>query len=228
MFKGWIKNSFIDYPGVISTILFVGKCNFRCPYCHNGELITNHETMPGLDMNVILRFLEKRRGLIDGVVISGGEATLYPQILPFMETVKRMGFLLKLDTNGYNPGFIEKLLNRDLLDYIAMDVKNTGAKYAVTAGLSVMDISRIEASVKIIKESNKEYEFRTTVTKELHTKKDLREIGKWLKGSRRYVLQQYRASDSQLTEREFTSYTEGELHEFAEILNPYFQKVLVK
>lgn len=228
MFKGWIKNSFIDYPGVISTILFVGKCNFRCPYCHNGELITNHETMPDLDMNVILRFLEKRRGLIDGVVISGGEATLYPQILPFMETVKRMGFLLKLDTNGYNPGFIEKLLKRDLLDYIAMDVKNTGAKYAVTAGLSVMDISRIEASVKIIKESNKEYEFRTTVTKELHTKKDLREIGKWLKGSRRYVLQQYRASDSQLTKRNFTSYSEKELHEFAEILNPYFQKVLVK
>jgi len=184
---GLIKNSFVDYPGKIAAVVFGVGCNFDCWYCHNRELLSKEET---LDVGEVLDFLYKRREQLDAVVFSGGEACLQYGLEDFIAEVKSMGYLIKLDTNGGYPAVILELLQKELLDYIAMDVKAPLDKYKIAVCVDA-DINAIRESIKTIMESAPDYEFRTTCIPQL-TVKDIEEISKTVKGAKQYALQQYK------------------------------------
>ena len=220
MIRGFIKNSFVDYPGKIAATVFTGGCNFSCPFCHNGELVKSPKNMPLIPQKEIFDFLDKRKGLIEGVVITGGEPSLWPGLADFIIKVKEKGFLVKLDSNGYEPLVLKKLIEENLLDYIAMDIKNSPDKYAQTAGLKHLDISRILQSIDIIRSSGLDYEFRTTIMKEYHEEADLKKIGDWLQGSKKYVLQNYNPQEGQVEDKIFTPFSPREL----EMFKSFFQE----
>lgn len=184
---GYVKTSFIDYPARISCAVFLGGCNFDCWYCHNRPYI---RSAGDIDESEVLEFLQKRKGWLQGVVISGGEPALNKELPDFIKKVKAMGYPVKLDTNGSRPDSLKNLIDQGLLDYIAMDYKAPLEKYAQTAGVPV-DITAIKKSVEIIMNSGIDYEFRTTFAPTL-TKEDIVQIAKELEGAKRYCLQQYR------------------------------------
>ncbi len=195
---GMQKVTLLDYPGKAASAVFTGGCNFKCPFCHNRDLVflpDNYEFFPA---ERVLEYLEKRRGLLDGVCISGGEPLIQDGLEEFIEAIREMGYLVKLDTNGYYPEKLEEIVHAELVDYVAMDLKNTSEKYAETAGLNpeVFQIDRIERSIEFLMHGNVEYEFRTTVVRELHTKEDLQAMAKRIQGARHYYLQQYQDSGS--------------------------------
>ncbi len=186
---GFQKMTVLDYPGKVACTVFTHGCNLRCPFCHNARLVVRDEDL--IDENEILSYLNKRRGILDGVCISGGEPTLQSDLFDFMKKVKDLGMLIKLDTNGTCPDKLQYAIDNGLVDYVAMDIKNCREEYAKTCGLSEMDISKIEKSVEILMQSGIDYEFRTTVTKELHTPDDFAKIGQWIKGAKRYYIQSF-------------------------------------
>ena len=186
---GFQKMTVLDYPGKVACTVFTHGCNLRCPFCHNARLVVRDEDL--IDENEILSYLNKRRGILDGVCISGGEPTLQSDLFDFMKKVKDLGMLIKLDTNGTCPDKLQYAIDNGLVDYVAMDIKNCREEYAKTCGLSKMDISKIEKSVEILMQSGIDYEFRTTVTKELHTPDDFAKIGQWIKGAKRYYIQSF-------------------------------------
>lgn len=178
-FKGIQKTSFIDYPSKISTVLFVGGCNFRCPYCHNGHLVQNKITLVITEEDA-LGFLESRKKSIDAVVVSGGEPTLFgSSLLAFLKKVKGMGFLAKLDTNGTNPNLLKTIIDNGIVDYVAMDIKAPIGKYEQVVNAKVNTESILE-SIKLLQGADIEYEFRTTVCKELLNENDIQTITKTL------------------------------------------------
>ena len=189
--KGWVRTSLIDYPGKIAAVLFTSGCNFRCPYCQNSELVLHPESLPEIDPAEIFQFLTRRRGLIDGVVITGGEPTLQKGLDDFMRKLKELGLAIKLDTNGYRPQVLRDLLERDLLDYVAMDIKASPAKYPLAAGVPI-DVQRIEKSVRLILSSGIDHEFRTTVVPGIVAPEDVEEMAKLITGAEKYILQQFR------------------------------------
>jgi pyruvate formate lyase activating enzyme len=189
--RGWVKTSLIDYPGRIATIVFTSSCNFRCPYCQNSELVLHPESLPEIDSVEIFQVLTRRRGLIDGVVITGGEPTLQDGLGDFLRKVKELGLAIKLDTNGYCPQVLRELLGRGLLDYVAMDVKASPTKYPLAAGVPV-DLRQIEESVKLILSSGMDHEFRTTVVPGIVAPEDVEEIAWLIAGAGKYILQQFR------------------------------------
>lgn len=184
------KLTLLDFPGKMAATIFTYGCNFRCPFCHNAGLVTE-DSETSLTEEEVLRFLSTRKGILDGVCITGGEPLLQPDIEEFMRKIKDMGFLIKLDTNGSFPKKLKDLVSKGLVDYVAMDVKNSKEKYALTCGKTVFDLSKIIESVDFLKEGNVPYEFRTTVTKTLHTFDDLKSIAKWLSGCDALYLQQF-------------------------------------
>ncbi len=228
MIKGFIKNSFVDYPGKVAATVFTGGCNFSCPFCHNGELVKSPGKMKTIETWEIFEFLEKRKGLIDGLVITGGEPTLWPGLRDFIIKVRNMGFLVKLDSNGYEPLILEKLFQDKLIDYIAMDIKNSPEKYGETTGLRQLDISRIIKSVELIKNSGVKYEFRTTVMKEFHSREDFIKIGHWLQGTEKYVLQNYNPKEGQVEDKIFTPFSKDELLEYKNLLSDYIKNVEIR
>ncbi|MEE1085972.1 MAG: anaerobic ribonucleoside-triphosphate reductase activating protein [Schaedlerella sp.] len=171
------KMTLLDYPGKIACTVFLNGCNFLCPYCHNSELL-NSEIQELMDENGFFSFLEKRTGLLDAVCISGGEPTLHSGLEAFIRKIKKMGYLVKLDTNGYRPEILRHLLEENLLDYVAMDIKNDLEHYELTAGVKNFDGKKIIESMKLLVEGNTEYEFRTTVAEEFHNEKSFEEINK--------------------------------------------------
>ena len=187
---GLQRLTLLDYPERVACTVFTGGCNLRCPFCHNASLVLGEGDMIGEDE--FFAFLSSRVGRLDGVCISGGEPTLQSDIADFASKIKSLGFLVKLDTNGTVPEVISALIADGLVDYIAMDVKNSPARYAETVGIEGYDLTRVKESVEIIKKSGIPHEFRTTVTHELHTAEDIRAIGEWLTGEDRYYLQRYR------------------------------------
>lgn len=189
--KGWVRTSLIDYPGKIATVLFTGGCNFRCPYCQNSNLVLHPDSLPEIDLAVVVQLLTCRRGLIDGVVITGGEPTLQNGIEELLRKIKALGLATKLDTNGYRPEVLRGLWEQKLLDYVAMDIKASPAKYHLAAGLPV-DIGRIEESVRLILASGMKHEFRTTVVPGIVAPEDIKGIVKLIAGAEKYVLQQFR------------------------------------
>lgn len=188
-FVGIDKFSLLDYDEKVSIVLFSPACNFRCPFCHNGESVLNSNT-PIL-FEEILEYLKSRVGLIDAVVFTGGEPTLMPELKERIKAVKELGFLIKLDTNGTNPKVIEELLNEGLLDYIAMDIKNSEERYAWTAGCQRINMENIKKSIEIIENSGINYEFRTTLVKEFHDEKSIREMADLVRGAKQLFLQKF-------------------------------------
>jgi pyruvate formate lyase activating enzyme len=190
---GYQKLTLIDYPGKIATTVFTVGCSFRCPFCHNPELVLiTRNPQPVTQEKDFFKFLKSRQGKIDGVCITGGEPTIQPDIVNFIKKIKKLSFLVKLDTNGSRPDVLKKLLDLKLLDFIAMDIKNQLKKYNQTAGMKKVDNERIKLSADLIRNSRVPYEFRTTVVPGLHTEKDFLEIAKWLSGASSYFLQEYR------------------------------------
>lgn len=183
----------IDYPAKISAVVFSQGCNFRCPYCHNPELVNPDLYGPCIAEEEILAFLAKRRGKLDAVSISGGEPTVQPDLAEFIKELKAKDFLVKIDTNGSNPELLEKLIKDKLIDYIAMDIKGPLARYGEITGTRVQP-EVIKRSIKAVMSSGIPYEFRTTVVKALLREDDILEIGKLIKNARLYALQSFAAS----------------------------------
>ena len=191
--QGFQKLTMLDFPGKAACTVFTGGCNLRCPFCHNVALVLAPEEEP-FPEEEIFAYLEKRGGLLDGVAVTGGEPLMQPDIADFLRRVKGMGFLTKLDTNGFFPEALEALLAEGLLDYVAMDVKNSPEKYALTCGVQRLDLSKPEKSLALLRSSGVEYELRTTVAEGLHTVEDVEAICKWIKGAKRYYLQAFKDS----------------------------------
>ena len=188
---GLQKLTLLDYPGKTACTVFFAGCNFRCPFCHNAGLVLRPQELPVIPYDTLFSYLEKRRGILDGVCITGGEPTLYPQLPELIAEIRNRGFSVKLDTNGTNPAMLRELIDCGSLDYAAMDVKSSKEGYAAATGLDGISLERIEESVALLKQGRIPYEFRTTVTAELHTPAVMEGIGKWLQGAERYFIQPF-------------------------------------
>jgi len=184
------KTSLIDYPGEISAVIFTRGCNFRCPYCHNPELVDKKRYTTALEINEVLTFLENRKGLLDGVVITGGEPTIHGYLPEFLLKIKQMGYLVKLDTNGTNPAMMRRVIDLNLVDYIAMDYKAPLGKYAEVVR-SEVNVHHIVDSMEVIKNSGIRYEFRTTIVKELLTADDVQTIRHEIGSGEKYCIQEF-------------------------------------
>ena len=176
LIKGLNKTTLLDYPGRVAATIFTGGCNFRCPFCHNGDLVLKPSIQDAYSEEEVLSFLQKRKNVLKGVCITGGEPTLQADLPVFMEKVKKIGYDIKLDTNGYQPQVLAELIGDGLVDYVAMDIKNSKEKYPETAGLNDLQIEKIEESVELLAGATIPYEFRTTVVDELHDEESFRGI----------------------------------------------------
>lgn len=203
---GYQKLTLIDYPGKLAATVFTVGCSFRCPFCHNPELVNLRLGHNKESERAFFRFLAKRKGKLEGVCITGGEPTIQKDIIDFIQKIKKLGFLVKLDTNGTRPDFLKKVINEKLVDFIAMDIKNQPKNYDKTTGVKG-DIKRIKLSADLIMNSNISYEFRTTVVPGLHTEKDFDAIAKWIKGAKAYYLQEYR--EGKILDPSFKKKTKG-------------------
>ena len=188
---GFQKMTLLDYPSKVACTLFTAACNLRCPFCHNAGLVTDIENSARIDEEEILSYLKKRQGILDGVCITGGEPTLQHDLADFIRRVKALGYAVKLDTNGTNPAVLQSLLDEGLVDYVAMDIKNSKEKYAATAGLAQLDIAPIQKSIDLLLEGRMDFEFRTTVVAEYHTPADIAEIAAWIAPAPLYFLQPF-------------------------------------
>lgn len=188
---GLQKLTLLDYPGKTACTIFLGNCNFRCPYCHNQDLVLTPFNMNPISEDTLFAFLKKRQGLLDGVCITGGEPLLHGDLLPLLSSIRDLGFSIKLDTNGSFPDRLEKYVRMGLLDYVAMDIKNSIHQYQKTTACTSIDLSSINKSVQFLLSGKIEYEFRTTMVKEFHEEKDFLSIGQWISGAKRYFLQKF-------------------------------------
>ncbi|MBN1979270.1 MAG: anaerobic ribonucleoside-triphosphate reductase activating protein [Anaerolineae bacterium] len=228
-FKGWVRTSLIDYPDHIATVLFTGGCNFRCPMCHNADLVLRPGEMETIPQTEIWGFLRRREGLVDGVVITGGEPTIQPGLSPFLQQLKEANLDIKLDTNGYRPDILAALLNDGLLDYVAMDVKAPPDKYPILTGLPDMDVTRVAQSIALLKESGAAHEFRTTVVPGLLDENDVADIAHWIAGANQYALQQFRPVNTLDAELERASpYPTDALQAMARRANAWVSLVVVR
>ena len=196
---GYQKTTLLDYPEHVAATIFTGGCNFRCPFCHNADLIVKSNESSPIAKEEILAFLQKRKNVLSGICITGGEPTLQPDLKDFIINVRELGYKIKLDTNGYRPDVILSLLEENLLDYIAMDIKAGLSNYAKVSGIPNLDTSKIMKSISIIENSGINYEFRTTVVKELHSRQDFLEISEMLSSSSPYFIQSFKDSGNILT-----------------------------
>ena len=218
--QGLQKLTLLDYPGHTACTVFTGGCNLRCPFCHNAPLVLDPNGNPPFTEEEIFALLEKRRGILDGVAVTGGEPLLHKDVGGFLKRIKERGFAVKLDTNGFFPDRLEALLGDGLVDYAAMDVKNRPEKYAATCGLPTVDLAAVEKSMSLLMESGIEYEFRTTVVKEFHTADDIEAAAKWIGGAKRYFLQAFKDS-GELISGGCTGCSPEEMHEMADRARPY-------
>ena len=207
---GFNKTTLLDYPGKVASTIFLGGCNFRCPFCQNSVLVTAPGEQPDYAQEELLAFLQKRKGILDGVCISGGEPTLSDGLEEFIVKIKELGYAVKLDTNGSRPEIVKHLAEAGLIDKVAMDIKACPDNYRNLTGIEKPDMD-------FLLHGKLDYEFRTTVVRELHTQKDFEEIAEWLKGAKEYYLQAYKDSDGVLRPG-YESYTFEELQGFQKIL----------
>ena len=223
--SGLQKLAMVDFPGKLAATVFTGGCNLRCPFCHNALLVNRLAENPEThSVEEILDFLKRRKGLLDGVVLSGGEPLMQNDAAEFLEQVRSLGYAVKLDTNGCYPDALEEILKRKLVDYVAMDIKNSREKYGITVGIPNFDVTPIEQSAALLKNSGIDFEFRTTVVKEFHTAQDIVSIGQWLAGSPRYYLQQF-VDSGDLVGTGCTAVEPLELQGFADLARPFFSLV---
>ncbi len=219
LIDGLQKLTLLDFPEKMACTVFTHGCNFRCPFCHNASLVEGAEN-EHISVDEIESFLKKRQGILDGVAITGGEPLLQKDIKDFIKTVRSYGFLVKLDTNGSYPEKLKELIDEGLVDYVAMDIKNSPEKYSVTVGVENFDLTPVQKSIDILRNSKIDFEFRTTVVKELHEAEDFEKIGKWLEGTKKYFLQQFVDSGDLLCGG-MSAHDEDTLRGFLEIVQKY-------
>ncbi|MFA7672811.1 MAG: anaerobic ribonucleoside-triphosphate reductase activating protein [Clostridia bacterium] len=225
--SGLQKITLLDYPGKIAATVFTGGCNFRCPFCHNASLVLHPDTARNLTEEEFFSFLSKRKGILDGVCISGGEPLIQSQINEFISKIKSLGFLVKLDTNGSFPAKLIELVNKGLIDYVAMDIKNSPTGYAKTIGTTKEVLPQINESVTFLLVDNVEYEFRTTVVKDFHSKEDFTAIGKWIQGAKKYFLQNF-IDSGDLIQPGLHGVDITELSAFSDIVREYVPSVQIR
>ncbi len=223
---GLQKMTLLDFPGRVACTVFLGGCDFRCPFCHNFELVDG-TAKPLMDETELLAFLKKRTGLLDGVAITGGEPCLHADLPKLLERIRGLGYGVKLDTNGCHPGLLRTVLERGLVDYVAMDVKNSPAKYAAACGMDTVDLAPIRESVALLMTAAPDYEFRTTVVRELHEAADFAEIGRMIRGARRYFLQAFTDRDSVPFEG-FHAPSKEDMLRFADTVRPFVGEVSLR
>ena len=232
MICGLQKMTLLDYPGKIACTVFLGGCNFRCPFCHNSELFMGKPEKL-MEEEDFFQFLSKRKGLLDGVCVSGGEPALYKELPAFLAKIKELGFLVKLDTNGSRPEVLRKLIEKKLVDYVAMDVKNSPAMYAQTVGLQTMDVTPVEESLRCLIGGEVAYELRTTLVAQLHNEVSIQDMGAWLaalvpgKKPKKLFLQTFVDRDTVLFDGLSAPETETTA-EFAKILAPFAGEVTIR
>lgn len=226
-FGGIQKTTLVDFPGMVACTLFVNKCNFRCPFCQNPDLALGKATC--ISNREIMNFLKKRKGLIEGVCISGGEPTIYEDLVDFALELKKMGYKVKVDTNGSKPEMVEELIRRKAVDYIAMDVKAPFEKYDIAAGVKT-DKDALRKSISLILEGKIDYEFRTTVVPKIIDKEDIEKICLEIRGAKKYFLQQF-VNSKPLLDKSFSEvqpYTKSVLDEMAKIASKNVRKVDIR
>lgn len=200
MIKGLQKTTLVDYPGKVAATIFTAGCNMRCGFCHNRDLVLNPNTIETLSEDEVLSFLESRKGKLDGVCITGGEPTLWPQLPALCKRIKELGFAVKLDTNGTNPDMVRKMIEDGLLDYIAMDIKAGEEHYGQASGAKV-SLKKIKESIELLKQSGVEYEFRTTVIPDIHDEAEMVGIRELIGDAKRFAVQQYRGAPTTIDPR---------------------------
>lgn len=223
---GLQKLTLLDYPGQVACTVFTGGCNFRCPYCHNASLVLP-ERMGG-ETEDVLRFLEKRRGVLEGVAVSGGEPLMQPDIADFLRAVRTMGYKIKLDTNGSLPDRLCAVVEAGLVDCVAMDIKNAPERYAETAGVAALDLAAVARSKDYLLSGAVDCEFRTTLVRGLHTPESVRGAAAWIAGARAYYLQQYRDSGDVIAPEGLEAFSDDEMRAMADIARAYVPSAQVR
>lgn len=225
---GLQKLTLVDYPGKVAATVFLIGCNFKCGFCHNPELLNWTGEQKEISEKDFFEFLKEKEGLLEGICITGGEPTLYPDLIDFIRKIKDMGFLVKLDSNGNRPEILNDLIQNKLVDFIAMDIKTSPDKYGKVTNTEV-NIKNIKESIELIKNSRIDYEFRTTVVPGLTGKRDIEKIGKWLKGAKKIALQQFnnkKVLDKKL--EKLQPYPEETIKEFGKILEKNIKEVEIR
>ena len=218
--EGLQKLTLLDYPGRMACTVFLGGCNFRCPFCHNSDLLAPAEAPAAVEEAELLAFLRRRQGILDGVCVTGGEPLLNADIGALLEKIKALGYAVKLDTNGSQPQALKALVGAGLVDAVAMDIKNSPARYAETVGLRAFDLKPVRESVEYLLTGAVPFEFRTTVVREFHDDDSFAEIGRWIQGAPRYYLQGFVDSERVL-EGGLHPCTKEEMARFAAIVRPF-------
>ncbi len=216
---GLQKMTLLDFPGCVACTVFLGGCDFRCPFCHNFELIDG-TAQPVMDDSELISYLESRRGLIEGVAITGGEPCLHKNLPELIGKIRDAGYRVKLDTNGYHPELLKEILDTGMVEYVAMDIKNCEEKYPLTCGVDEIDFGKIRESIALLMNGNTEYEFRTTVVSELHEEEDFEKIGELIKGAKRYFLQRFTDRDT-IPYGNLSAPSFDEMGKYAEIARKY-------
>ena len=221
--QGLQKLTLLDFPERVACTVFFAGCNFRCPFCHNASLVVDIPPEGDVTEEEFFSFLKKRQGILDGVCVTGGEPLLQPDIEEFIRGIKKLGYAVKLDTNGSFPDKLKSLVQNGLVDYVAMDIKNCPELYAITTGVEKLNVDSIKESVAYLKEGHVPYEFRTTVVKNYHTMESFEKIGQWLQGSEKYFLQNF-VDSGDLIVKETKGCNEEEMKEFLQIMQKYVPK----
>jgi len=219
------KLTLLDYPGVVACTVFTAGCNFRCPFCHNAMLVLPEQID---DECLTDEEVKKRRGVLDGVAVTGGEPLLHADMPEFLARVKDLGYKIKLDTNGSNPELLSEIVKNKLVDRVAMDIKNAPEEYARTIGLKSFDIAPVERSKEMLLRGDIDYEFRTTVVKGIHTKESLIGAAKWIEGAKEYYLQQFKDSGNLILPDGLSAYDEKQMHALADAVRDYVPTVEVR
>ncbi len=224
--NGYQKLTLLDYPGHLACILFTQGCNFACPYCHNSELIQN-TGLSSVEQQEILQYLDKRKGILEGVVISGGEPLIHNDIVDLLRKIKTLGLKIKLDTNGTNPVLLKRIIDEKLVDYIAMDIKNSPDKYELTCGISHIFIGDIMQCIVLIQKSGIDHEFRTTVVDEFHTLQDIETILKMIGSTSKYYIQNFQNSENVLNHN-LHSFSDEKLNLLKDTLGQKYQNLVIR
>ena len=226
---GLQKLTLLDFPGHVSCTIFTGGCNMRCPFCHNAALVLPEQLADEPDREEeVLALLKKRRGILEGVVVSGGDPLLQADVRSFIEYVKDLGYLVKLDTNGTFPKKLKELVGAGLVDYVAMDIKNAPALYRMTAGVPTLDLAAVEESKDYLLSGVVDYEFRTTVVKGLHTEQSLRGAAEWIRGAAEYYLQQFKDSGDIIAVEGLGAFSAEEMQSLAGRIRPIVPTVKLR
>ena len=224
---GLQKLTLLDFPGHVACTVFTAGCNLRCPFCHNSELVLPERKPALMDEESFFSFLKKRTGILEGVCITGGEPLLQKDIADFMRRIKDLGFAVKLDTNGCFPAVLRELVEQKLVDFVAVDIKNSPEGYGKTVGIPNFDLTPVQESVSFLLSGAVEYEFRTTVVARFHDEQSFHEIGRWIAGAKRYALQEFKDSGD-ILEHGLTSCTPEQMERFRDIARQYVPNAILR